>query len=76
MVLVNGKIVTVDAAMSRKVDNAPPLPEGYVMDAMAKAVVKKFGGEEMLEKVADGTARGEGLADQLPGEEKISDSVA
>ena len=38
--------------------------------------VKKFGGEEMLEKVADGTARGEGLADQLPGEEKISDSVA
>ena len=38
--------------------------------------VKKFGGEEMREKVADGTARGEGLADQLPGEEKISDSGA
>ncbi|MEE2675311.1 MAG: LLM class flavin-dependent oxidoreductase [Myxococcota bacterium] len=67
---------SVDAAMSRKVDDVPPMPEGYVMDAMAKAVVKQFGGEEMLEKVADGTARGEGLADQLPGEEKISDSVA
>lgn len=65
----------VDAAMSRKVDNAPPLPEGYVMDAMAKAVVKQFGGEEMLEKVADGTARGESLSDQFPGEEKVSDSI-
>jgi hypothetical protein len=66
----------VDAAMSRKVDNAPPLPEGYVMDAMAKAVVKKFGGEDMLEKVADGSARGEGLGDRLPDQEKISDSIA
>jgi len=66
----------VDAAMSRKVDNAPSLPEGYVMDAMAKAVVKQFGGEEMLEKVADGTARGESLSDQFPSEEKLSDSIA
>ena len=66
----------VDAAMSRKVDNAPPLPEGYVMDAMAKAVVKQFGGEEMLEKVADGTARGESLSDQFPDQEKLSDSIA
>ena len=66
----------VDAAMSRKVDNAPPMPEGYVMDAMAKAVVKQFGGEDMLEKVAEGTARGESLSDQFPNSEKLSDSIA
>jgi hypothetical protein len=66
----------VDAAMSRKVDKAPPMPEGYVMDAMAKAVVKQFGGEDMLEKVAEGTARGESLSDQFPDPEKLSDSIA
>jgi alkanesulfonate monooxygenase SsuD/methylene tetrahydromethanopterin reductase-like flavin-dependent oxidoreductase (luciferase family) len=56
----------VEAAMARRVDDAPPLPDGYKMDALAKGIIKQFAGEEGLEKVAAGTARGESFRDQFP----------
>ncbi|MDD9963038.1 MAG: LLM class flavin-dependent oxidoreductase [Gammaproteobacteria bacterium] len=52
----------VEAAMARRVDDAPPLPEGYVMTPLARDFVKQAaGGEEILEDVARRTAVGEGL---------------
>ncbi len=51
----------IEAALERRVDDAPPMPEGYVMDALAKAVVKQMGGEELLGKVAANLAVGEDL---------------
>ena len=52
----------IEAAMARRVDDAPPLPEGYVMTPLARDFVKQVGGgEEILEDVARRTAVGEGL---------------
>ena len=65
----------IEAALERRVDDAPPMPEGYVMDALAKGIVKQFGGDEVLEKVADGAARGGQLSDLLGGDE-MKDSLA
>jgi hypothetical protein len=65
----------IEAALERRVDDAPPMPEGYVMDALAKGIVKQFGGDEVLEKVADGAARGDQLSDLLGGDE-MKDSLA
>lgn len=61
----------VDAALERReaaLSDLPKLPEGYVMDAMIKAVVKQVGGEETLEKIASRTAVGEKISDVI-GEE-------
>jgi hypothetical protein len=55
----------VDAALERREHNTPEMPAGYAMDAMAKAVVKQMGGEEMLESVAAKTAIGESFSDAL-----------
>ena len=55
----------IEAAMARRVDDAPEMPEDYVMDAMAKAAVKQYGGEELLEKVAAGSAIGGNLQESL-----------
>jgi len=55
----------VEAAMKRRVEDAPEMPKDYVMDAMAKAAVKQFGGEDLLEKVASGTAIGQDLQDVI-----------
>ena len=53
----------IEAAMARRVDDAPPLPEGYVMTPLARDFVKQVGGgEQVLEDVARRTAVGEGLA--------------
>ena len=52
----------IEAAMARRVDDAPPLPEGYVMTPLARDFVKQVGGgEQILEDVARRTAVGEGL---------------
>jgi len=45
--------------MARRVDDAPPLPDGYTMEALPKSFVKQFGGDELIEKLADGTAVGD-----------------
>jgi alkanesulfonate monooxygenase SsuD/methylene tetrahydromethanopterin reductase-like flavin-dependent oxidoreductase (luciferase family) len=67
----------VEAALARRVDDAPPMPEGYVMDALAKGLIKQFGGDAVLEKVADGSARGESLAEQFPNAAaRLRDSIA
>jgi alkanesulfonate monooxygenase SsuD/methylene tetrahydromethanopterin reductase-like flavin-dependent oxidoreductase (luciferase family) len=58
----------VDAALERREASSsdlPKLPEGYVMDAMIKAVVKQVGGEEALEKIASRTAVGEKISDVI-----------
>jgi len=51
----------IEAAMARKGDDAPRLPEGYSFPAMPKAMMKAAGnkeGEEWLEKFADERASG------------------
>ena len=55
----------VEAALQRRPDDSVQMPDDYVMDAMAKAIVKQFGGEEMLDKVAEKTAIGEDLQDLI-----------
>ncbi|MCY3640445.1 MAG: hypothetical protein OXH37_05465, partial [Gammaproteobacteria bacterium] len=53
----------IEAAMARRVDDAPPLPEGYVMTPLARDFVKQVGGgEQILADVARRTAVGEGLS--------------
>ena len=51
----------VEAAMARKVDNAPPLPDDYTIPALGKAFVKQLAGDqgdEILEKLANDRAVG------------------
>ena len=55
----------IDAALARRVDDAPEFPHGYTIDALAKPIVAALGGEEMLEKVAEVTALGESLSDAI-----------
>ena len=53
----------VDAAMARRVDDAPPMPDGYVMDALAKQVVKQMGGD--LDGIAKKMAVGEEMREMV-----------
>ena len=55
----------VDAALERRQNQAPGMPPGYAMDAMAKAIVKQLGGEQVLEEIASKTAMGESLTDAI-----------
>ena len=57
----------IDAAMERRVDEAPAMPEGYVMDALAKQVVKQMGGnlDKMAQKVAVGEEMSEMISDNV-----------
>ena len=48
----------VDAAMARRVDDAPPLPEGYTITPMFRKVIEKQVGKEAIEKFADAQAAG------------------
>jgi alkanesulfonate monooxygenase SsuD/methylene tetrahydromethanopterin reductase-like flavin-dependent oxidoreductase (luciferase family) len=51
----------IEAAMARRVDTAPPLPDDYKMIAMPKAMAAKSGSkefQEMLDKVAEDRALG------------------
>ena len=52
----------IEAAMARKVDDAPPLPADYVMNPLAREFIKNVdGGEKILENIAEKTATGAGL---------------
>jgi hypothetical protein len=53
----------INAAMARRVEEAPPMPEGYVMDALAKQVVKQMGGD--LDEMAKKMAVGEEMQDMI-----------
>jgi hypothetical protein len=48
----------VEAAMARRLDDVPAMPEGYVMTALPKQMMGKAG-EDVLEKVAATTATGD-----------------
>jgi hypothetical protein len=48
----------IDAAMARRVDDAPPLPEGYTITPMFRKMIEKQVGKEAIEKFADAQAAG------------------
>jgi hypothetical protein len=50
----------VEAAMARRVDDAPLMPKDYRITALARNVVKKMGGDELLDKIAEASALGTG----------------
>lgn len=50
----------IDAALARRVDNAPDLPEDFRVDAIAREVLSGRGGEQILEKIAEDSAVGAG----------------
>ena len=48
--------------MARKVDDAPPLPDGYSFGALPKQMAERSGNEQIkqfLDRFADATATGE-----------------
>jgi hypothetical protein len=52
----------IEAAMERRVDDAPPMPDNFVMKAIPKAMVDQSGNEQFqqwLDSVADHQATGE-----------------
>ncbi len=55
----------IDAALERRVDNAPELQADYRITALARNVVKQMGGDELLEKIAEDSALGKGGMDAL-----------
>jgi len=59
----------VTAALERKERNAPPMPEGYNVPAVAKEFFRAAGGDALLERVATESALGSGgMRDQMPRE--------
>jgi alkanesulfonate monooxygenase SsuD/methylene tetrahydromethanopterin reductase-like flavin-dependent oxidoreductase (luciferase family) len=50
----------VDAALERRVDTAPALPDDFRVDAIAREMFKDMGGDEILDKLAEDSAVGEG----------------
>ena len=59
----------VDAALARKLRNAPRMPEGYDVPAVMKQLFKAAGGNALLERIAEESAvGGEGLRDLGPRE--------
>ncbi|MDH3644121.1 MAG: hypothetical protein OES38_18595, partial [Gammaproteobacteria bacterium] len=48
----------VDAAMERRTDNAPELPDDFRVDAIAREVFKDMGGDEILDKLEEDSALG------------------
>jgi hypothetical protein len=64
----------VHAALERKERNAPPMPAGYRVPAVAKELFRASGGEVLLEQIASESAVGESaLRDQMPREQPPSD---
>lgn len=55
----------VDAALERRESSAPDLPADYRITALARDVVKKMGGDELLDKIAENSALGAGGLDSL-----------
>jgi len=60
----------IEAALERREEEIPPMPEGYRMEALAKAVIQD---EAVLERVASATATGEDLREALGDE--VADTV-
>ncbi len=50
----------VDAAMARRVDDAPELPAGYTITPMVRRVIEQQVGPEAVEKLQQAQATGEG----------------
>ena len=48
----------IEAAMSRRPDRAPTVPDDYTVPALAKALVEAHGGHELVEKLAGDSAIG------------------
>jgi alkanesulfonate monooxygenase SsuD/methylene tetrahydromethanopterin reductase-like flavin-dependent oxidoreductase (luciferase family) len=64
----------VNAALERKERNAPAMPEGYNVPAVAKQFFKAAGGDELLERVATASALGtSNLMQQMPREKPPSE---
>ena len=49
----------IEAAFARKVDDAPRMPDDYVMKALPKDMIRRVAGDEILEKIAADSAVGE-----------------
>jgi hypothetical protein len=59
----------IEAAMKRKVESAPKLPEGYEITPMLRTMVEQRpGGKEMIERIAQSQATG-----SMPG---VMESIA
>jgi alkanesulfonate monooxygenase SsuD/methylene tetrahydromethanopterin reductase-like flavin-dependent oxidoreductase (luciferase family) len=55
----------IDAALARRVDTAPAMPADYRITALARNIVKKMGGDKMLEDIAEASALGKGGMEAL-----------
>jgi hypothetical protein len=55
----------VDAALERRESGAPTMPADYRITALARNVVKKMGGDELLDQIAENSALGAGGLDAL-----------
>lgn len=53
----------IDAALERREKRTPPMPEDYRITALARGMVKKLGGDAMLERIAENAALGKTNAD-------------
>jgi alkanesulfonate monooxygenase SsuD/methylene tetrahydromethanopterin reductase-like flavin-dependent oxidoreductase (luciferase family) len=49
----------IDAAMARRVDDPPPLPADYVMDALPRQMIRAQGGDAALARIAGASATGD-----------------
>ena len=60
----------IAAALARRVDDSPEMPERYSIDPLAKAAIQQLGGDAALENVATNAALGGSIADTLGDEIK------
>jgi hypothetical protein len=60
----------IAAALRRRVDDSPEMPERYSIDPLAKAAIQQLGGDAALENVATNAALGGSIADSLGDEIK------
>jgi len=51
-------VPVIEAAMKRRVDDTPPLPEGYTITPMVRKMIEKHVGEEALERFQQAQAAG------------------
>jgi alkanesulfonate monooxygenase SsuD/methylene tetrahydromethanopterin reductase-like flavin-dependent oxidoreductase (luciferase family) len=48
----------IEAALARRVDTAPCMPDDYVMPALPKELIRRVAGEKALDEIAAGAASG------------------
>lgn len=61
----------LDAALARRVDDAPELPADYRITALARNAVKEMGGDALLKKIEESSALGAGGLEAL--REQVAD---